>query len=397
MNTHRHLTGPCATRTSRSAGRGPRPSASCRRAPGTRTPSHGAGRCARLAERDVTCIGPSGSCGVSLRVPAWWCASGWRCRRSTWSASSRSRTIWRSSSGPCRRCPARLRSSSRHAPWRRAPWTCRCLTCSRSAKVRGRLRNGCWSSTHRKSDSSGSTRGEACGTCATRRTAWSKPDGSTGLWKDRETAKPPRRCTGGGSGPPPRKRTPRPAPRSPRSGAGFEACWTRYVLHADVDVMVGRRERGHDYLADMLAPIAGDPKALTVAFNIAMDHDRPYTGSGASGAWRVEVPRAGMIDRVRLRDACPLPNRLDGDCLALPWGRALDHAAAQGNGRSLRGGDRRTFYVHPPNARKGDTSQWLVVLDGIEHGVAPRVSISLSIQCPCTSASSQSRNAATLL
>ena len=154
--------------------------------------------------------------------------------------------------------------------------------------------------------------------------------------------------------------------------AGFEACRTRYVLHADADVMVGQRERGHDYLADMLAAMVGDPKALTVAFNIAMGHDRPYTGCEASGAWRVEV-RAGMIDRIRLRDACPLPNRLDGDRLALPWYRALDRAVAQGNGRSLRGGDRRTFYVHPPNARKGDTSQWLAVLDRIEHGVVPSV------------------------
>ena len=50
-----------------------------------------------------------------------------------------------------------------------------------------------------------------------------------------------------------------------------------------------------------------------------------------------------MIDRVRLRDACPLPNRLDGDHLALPWHGALDRAAAQGADRSLRGGDRRNF------------------------------------------------------
>ena len=154
--------------------------------------------------------------------------------------------------------------------------------------------------------------------------------------------------------------------------AGFEACRTRYVLHVDADVMVGRLDRDHDYLADMLAAMAGDPGALTVAFNIAMGHDRPYTECGASGAWRVEV-RAGMIDRVRLRDGCPLPNRPEGDRLALSWHRALDRAVAQGNGRSLRGGDRRTFYVHPPNARKADTSRWLAVLDRIEHGVVPSV------------------------
>ena len=156
--------------------------------------------------------------------------------------------------------------------------------------------------------------------------------------------------------------------------AGFEACRTRYVLQADADLMVGRLDRGHDYLADMLAVMTDDPEALTVSFNIAMDHDRPYTHRGESGAWRAEV-RAGMIDLVRLRDACPLPNRLDGDRLALPWHRALDRAIEWGAGRSWRGGDRRTFYVHPPNSRKRDVAGWLTVLDRIEHGVVPRVQV----------------------
>lgn len=57
--------------------------------------------------------------------------------------------------------------------------------------------------------------------------------------------------------------------------AGFEACSTRYVLHADVDVMIGRRERAHDYLQDMVAVLQGDPLAVTVAFNIARKTRRP--------------------------------------------------------------------------------------------------------------------------
>ena len=150
--------------------------------------------------------------------------------------------------------------------------------------------------------------------------------------------------------------------------AGFEACRTRYVLHADADVMVGRFARGHDYLADMLAKFVDDPKALTVSFNIATDQDRPYTERGPTGAWRTEV-RIGMVDLVRLRNACPLPNRLDGDRLALPWHRALDRAVEAGAGRSWRGGDRRALYVHPLNARKRDPGQWLAVLDRIEHGI----------------------------
>ena len=154
--------------------------------------------------------------------------------------------------------------------------------------------------------------------------------------------------------------------------AGFEACRTRYVLHVDADVMVGRLDRDHDYLADMLGAVVGNPGAITVAFNIATDHDRPYTGLGPSGAWRVES-RVGMLDLARLRAARPLPNRRNGDRLALPWHRALDRAIERGAGRSLRGGDRRTFFVHPPNARKREVGRWHAVLDRIEHGVVASV------------------------
>ena len=153
---------------------------------------------------------------------------------------------------------------------------------------------------------------------------------------------------------------------------GFEACETRYVLHVDADIMIARLDRGHDYLADMLAALNGDPRGLTVSLNIAMEHDRPYTARGSRGAWRTEV-RAGMIDLVRLRHARPLPNRTEGDRLALPWHRALDRAIEEGAGRSLRGGNRRTFQVHPPNTRKNDVAGWFAVLDRIEHGAVPRV------------------------
>ena len=154
--------------------------------------------------------------------------------------------------------------------------------------------------------------------------------------------------------------------------AGFEACRTQYVLQVDSDVMVGRMDRGHDYLADMLAILTGESGALTVSLNIAVEHDRPCTDRGPHGAWRTEV-RAAMIDLARLRDARPLPNQRDGDRLALPWHRALDRAVTEGAGRSFRGGNRRSFFVHPPNARKRDAAGWLAVLDRIEHGVVPPI------------------------
>ena len=154
--------------------------------------------------------------------------------------------------------------------------------------------------------------------------------------------------------------------------AGFEACAARYVLHMDADAMIGRLDRNHDYLAEMVAVLAGDPEALTVSFNIASDLDRPYSAEGESGPWRVET-RAGMFDLFRLRRARPLPNALDGDRLALPWHRALDQAVRGGAGRSWCGGDRRTFFVHPPNARKRDREAWFATLDRIERGAVPCV------------------------
>ena len=209
---------------------------------------------------------------------------------------------------------------------------------------------------------------------------------------------------------------------------GFEACATRYVLHVDADLMIGRLDRDHDHLADMLAVMEADPEAITVSFNVAMAHDRPYTvdeGSGAehdrpciagatsgtehdqprtasegsgpkpdrpciagttsgaeheqprtagdgSGARRTEA-RAGMVDLARLRTACPLPNWLDEGRPALSWHRSLDVAVRRGAGRSYRGGDHRTFYVHPPNARKRDVADWFSVVDRIEHGVVPSI------------------------
>ena len=153
---------------------------------------------------------------------------------------------------------------------------------------------------------------------------------------------------------------------------GFDECTTRYVLQVDADIMVGRVDRNHDYLADMLAVLTSDPEAITASFNIATRQDRPYTAAGEVGPWRVEV-RSGLIDLDRLRDARPLPNRFRGEHLALPWHRSLDRAIAEGAGRSYRGGDCRTFYMHPPNARKRDVGEWLAVLDRIEHGVVPCV------------------------
>jgi SAM-dependent methyltransferase/GT2 family glycosyltransferase len=155
---------------------------------------------------------------------------------------------------------------------------------------------------------------------------------------------------------------------------GFDACTTRYVLHTDADIMIGRRDPDHDYLADMLAALEAEPRAVSVAFNIAHMDDRPYSAESDGGPWRTES-RIGLLDLRQLGDLLPLPNELVDGVPRLPWHRALDQAFRQSAARSLRGGDRRSFFVHPQNDRKAHRDEWFKVLDQVERGLAPQCQV----------------------
>lgn len=150
----------------------------------------------------------------------------------------------------------------------------------------------------------------------------------------------------------------------------FEQVKTDYVLQCDVDVLIGRRDLGHDYLAEMVQAVS-QPGALGVAFNIAHHPDsafRPYTAP--PGQFVPEV-RCGLLDLQRVFACRPLPNSLDGGRLTLSWYRALQKHQ-QGHGfRTLRGGDPRTFFVHPPNGRKHDRELLDRARDLIAQGRVP--------------------------
>lgn len=138
--------------------------------------------------------------------------------------------------------------------------------------------------------------------------------------------------------------------------AGFEACRTPYLLQADLDVLVGRSDPAHDYLHDMMQALANDKRAVSVAFNIAQSSDRPYCANGETGPWRVET-RFCLLQMERLEAILPLklpPSSSPGNLPA--WHRALDASMQCGVAHSLRGGDRRSFFIHPDNGRKADTT-----------------------------------------
>jgi len=153
--------------------------------------------------------------------------------------------------------------------------------------------------------------------------------------------------------------------------AGFEACSAPRVLHADVDMMIGRTDRTRNPLRELTEALDIGPNGLTASFPVACAAPHPWTAEGPEGPWRVES-RLGLVDMDRINAILPLPNEDAAGAPRLSWHRALDEAVRQGRGASLRGGDGRAFCVHPPNARKSDTATWDEVRAAVARGRVPR-------------------------
>ena len=152
---------------------------------------------------------------------------------------------------------------------------------------------------------------------------------------------------------------------------GLEQCSGDYILQMDSDCLVYRKDRGQDYLSDMISVFETDPDALTVSFNAPTMEDRPYTSEFSDTKWRVEV-RFSILDRERLRKALPLPNSIGPDGkLVDSWHRALDKKMASSKWKSYRGGSAKTFYVHVPNSRKTDRTGWYNITRSVERGRIP--------------------------
>jgi hypothetical protein len=148
----------------------------------------------------------------------------------------------------------------------------------------------------------------------------------------------------------------------------FDQMNTRYVLQADLDVLIGRRDYYHDFLEEMLEACAPDD-VVGVAFNIPQEGSQsPY--DAPSGEFKPEV-RLGLLDLERIRAMLPLPADISYGRLATTWYRAL-HTRQRARGlRTLRGGDSATFYIHPPNTRKRDGLDLSRIRDLVAQGFVP--------------------------
>lgn len=152
---------------------------------------------------------------------------------------------------------------------------------------------------------------------------------------------------------------------------GFEQVSSRYVLQCDVDVLIGRHDLDHDYLAEMLDACSGQKDVLGVAFNIPHSEGTRNPYDAPTGAYVPEV-RCGLLDLHRIKACLPLPNSASDGALHLTWHRSLQQFQRQNALRTLRGGDFRSFYIHPENHWKRDSDQLAVIRDLIAQGKLPR-------------------------
>ena len=146
----------------------------------------------------------------------------------------------------------------------------------------------------------------------------------------------------------------------------FEQCHGDYILQMDSDVIIGRKDPFHSYLTDMIDQLKSNDKVISVGFNIYNRESKEYFGF-ENGGFVPEV-RLGLFDKNRFFALRPFPNELDTDGkLKLAWHRSVEQFQRQTGYCSIRGGDNRTFYIHPQNYRKKLPYAWMTMLDRVEQ------------------------------
>ena len=157
------------------------------------------------------------------------------------------------------------------------------------------------------------------------------------------------------------------APLLPQVWA-FSQIKTRYVLQCDSDVLIGRKDWQHNYLADMLNALTM-PDVQCVGFNIAKARCEFLSYHGEPGQYPPEV-RFGLLDLQRIHACLPIANPIYEGRFSLTWHRALQRYQQQHGYRSVRGGHPNSFYVHPRNEHKAVLESG-VIRDLIAQGVIP--------------------------
>lgn len=162
------------------------------------------------------------------------------------------------------------------------------------------------------------------------------------------------------------------APVTPQLFA-FEQSKGEYIFQMDSDVMIARKDLSHSFLEDMVSEMEKNEKVVSVGFNICQNYDiafKPYFGF-ENGGFVPEV-RMGLFHKQHFFSLQPLPNSLDkSGKWTLSWFRSMHQKQQETGFCSIRGGDSRSFFIHPQNYRKTNADVWTTILDRAESGHIP--------------------------
>lgn len=156
----------------------------------------------------------------------------------------------------------------------------------------------------------------------------------------------------------------------------FENTKNDYVLQVDCDAMIGRLSKEHSFLNDMILELDKNERVLSVGFNIYKGKYTsflPYTGY-ENGGFVPEV-RFCLLKKSNIEKVLPLKNEVNENTFKFSWYRALELRQKETANCSIRGGDSRSFYIHPQNFKKTDKDVWFTTLDRVEQLQIPNKQI----------------------
>lgn len=151
----------------------------------------------------------------------------------------------------------------------------------------------------------------------------------------------------------------------------FESAKGDYILQLDCDVLICRYDPKHSYLDDMIGALEANENSISVGFNIPKKNNIQFTDYHApEGGYKPEV-RFSLIHKERMLKSRPWPNELIKGKLKYSWYQSLHLHQKETHLVSLRGGDPRSFFIHPQNYRKTCNYNMSIITDRVEKGIIP--------------------------
>ena len=149
--------------------------------------------------------------------------------------------------------------------------------------------------------------------------------------------------------------------------AAFDACRTRYALHIDIDVIVGRKDKNYDYLGKILKTME-KRDAFTMSLDVPGADDALHKSNRAP--FRLEVA-AGVTDISKLKKLRPLQADLETNIPTVGWHCMADVMICRNKLLSLRGGGQWPFVVYPPNKFKHRHDELDIITNSLSCGFFP--------------------------